>query len=124
MCALCEEADAATYKLSAVGPIDFATRLCGPRKDKILHAIVSWRSKQDLALYAFINAADSASEGMSFKEFFALEARLNKKCHEEPTGTVLDFDVGATPSKKHRESMIAARDLATPEPWVKRNRCE
>ena len=126
-CALQREDDATTYVLSSVGPINFATRLHAPRKGETLHAIVSWRSATELALLAFMtpgDGAEGAAGAADFKTFFATEARLNKTFHVEPTRWGVQFADGDTPSKKHKEAIDAARKLATPEPWAKRNRCE
>ena len=72
-CALRPEGDDISFTLSSVGPIDFATRLCTPRKDEILHAIVSWRSKKDLVLLAFCSI--DSTEAVAFKE---IERKLRK----------------------------------------------
>jgi hypothetical protein len=123
-CALKDEADTTTYIINSVGPINFATRLLTPRKGELLHAIVSWRSKTQLALLAFVSAADTEEDAAAFRDFFATEVQLIKASLEEPTKSVVEFEAGTTPSKKHKEAMDAARQLATPEPWAKRNRTE
>ena len=121
-CALRGSADETTYKLNSVGSIDFATRLCTPRKDEILHAIVSWRSKKDLVLLAFCSTDDA--DAADFKEFFAQEVQINKAIHEGTNQSRVHFSEESTPTKKHKEAMDAAGQLATPEPWAKRSRSE
>ena len=123
-CALRKEADETTYMLSSVGPIDFATRLHAPRKGETLHAVVSWRGKKDLALLTFIIAADTPENAVPFKEFFVMETQLNKDFFASEAGLGLQLADGDTPSKKHQQVIDAARILATPESWVKRQRCE
>ena len=105
-CALRPEGDDISYTLSSVGPIDFATRLTSPRKNEFLHAIVSWRSKEDLTLLSFSTVAED------FKVFFLMAAELNKKFVTEGAGTGLQpAEENTTPSRR-------------PEPWSKRQRVD
>ena len=118
-CALRPEGDDISFTLSSVGPIDFATRLTSPRKNELLHTIVSWRSKEDLTLLAFFAVA------AEFKDFFLMEADLNKKFFAEGAGSGLQPAVeNTTPSRRHSEAMECAGRLATPEPWSKRQRLD
>ena len=86
----------------------------------MLHAIVSWRSKKDLVLLALCNTDEA--EAADFKEFFSKEVKINKAIHED--STPIQFSEESTPTKKHKEAMDAAGQLATPEPWAKRSRSE
>jgi hypothetical protein len=124
-CALRDESDETTYTLNSVGPISFATQLTGPRKGETLHAIVAWRGKEELVLLAFMTAAVSMEDALAFKVFFALEAKLTKAFHEgqEPISAI-GLPEKLTPKKRHTQALEAARQLATPEAWAKRNRGE
>ena len=121
-CALRGSADETTYKLNSVGSIEFATRLCSPRKNEMLHAIVSWRTKTDLVLQALCNTDEA--EAADFKEFFSIEVKINKAIHDDSNQSRVQFSEESTPTKKHKEAMDAAGLLATPEPWAKRSRSE
>ena len=113
-----------TYTLNSVGPLNFATLLHAPRKGETLHAIVSRRRHNELVLLAFVMVEEASEGKYSFKTFFAMEAQLNKAHHADPTQSGVQIDKTATPTKKQKEAMEASRRLATPEPWVKRSRCE
>ena len=126
-CAIGAKAEGATYKLVAVGTIDFATRLHGPRKGETLHAIVSRRKDNELAVLAFASAGDNPESAAAFKEFFVKEAQLNKEYHAQPQKAQTDSipeSEAWTPSKKHKAAIESAKLLTTPEPWAKRNRFE
>ena len=122
-CALRGDASTATYTVNAVGPLSFATRLLTPRKGELLHAIVSWKSTTQLALLAFVVAAESPEEATAFAKFFEKETNLVKIAAEEPSKSLVEFASEDTPTKKLTAAKQAARDLASPEPWAKRTRC-
>ena len=116
-CSLRAEGDTATYTIFSIGPIGFATRLMSPKKGDSIHAIVSWRNNTDLTLRAFVPLEDNADDAVGFKAFFEKETQLNKDIV-----SVLKISSQSSPTKRHKEAMDASQELATPEPWTKRNR--
>jgi RNA polymerase subunit RPABC4/transcription elongation factor Spt4 len=108
-CVLRKENDAVVYNLTQNGPIDVATKLLGPVKGEIIHAVVAWRGVET-------KIADE------FKAFFAQEVSLHAGSLDETTCATLTMDKAFTPIRRQREVIGASSDINSPEPWNKRAR--
>lgn len=117
-CALAGEGETAHYTVYCIGAIDFATRLHSPKKGERVHAIVSWRADDELAITAFVPVDNKTNMDKLIVNFFAQEVRIHKEMHSG-VEYIFQFEADLTPLRKHKETLEAARILASPELWSK-----
>jgi len=116
-CLMAEENAEVTYTLTAIGCVKFASELNRPRKGEFLHALVSWRSGEEMTLVAFYTIPDKPELATMWREFFSKEVSLHKELLADNDEQHVTSNPKETPCKKHKASMAAATSLASPESW-------
>ena len=114
--------DNTTYDVTSMGALSFAHLWSQPRKNEVLHTLLSWRGENDLTLVAFFPVAQTIDQAAAFKKFFAREVELKSQYLDTPEASDIRFTSENTPTKRLAAALTTGDELVPTEAWVKRAR--